>query len=147
MIAGTLYNQLISTLRENPTLKKYVNYVFEGVRENITEDSMPCLIAEPTVDGDIAEELNTYAKVYLNIDIVGYIYNASKPDRQIVGDADYKGIIDFAQDLRACLQASNTLGDRCIDIKLEPTLFDFSEYPVRGFRVPIRILYQQHNYI
>jgi len=147
MIAGTLFTQLVSTLESNQTLKKYVKYVFKGVREGIGNESMPCLIIEPTKDGEIAEELNTYSKVYCNIDVVGYVYNVSEPDKQIVGDADYKGIVDFAQDVRACLQSSNTLGDRCIDIRLEPTLFDFSEYPIRGFRVPIRILYQQHNFV
>lgn len=147
MIAGTLYNQLITTLEGNPALSKYVKFVFKGVRENVGNESMPCLILEPVQDGALAEELNTYSKSYFNVDIVGYTYNVSEPDKQIVGDADYKGIVDFAQDVRACLQSSNTLGDRCIDIRLEPTLFDFSEYPVRGFRVAIRILYQQHNFV
>ena len=147
MIAGTLYNQLITTLEGNSALKKYVKYVYRGVRENIGDNAMPCLIIEPKQDGEFVEELNTYAKVYFSVDIVGYTFNASEPERQIVGDDNYKGIVDFAQDLRACLQSSNTLGDRCIDIRFEPTQFDFSEYPVRGFKLPIKILYQQHNYV
>jgi hypothetical protein len=150
MIAGTIWNQLVSTLQENPTLKKYVKFVYEGVRDISTMDrnSLPCIMLEPVRDGDIEKDMNQVKRIYFS----GEIYalssnNFSEFPKTIVGGQDYKGILDINNDIRACLQGSNTLGDRVIDLQMDPTLYDRidNKYPVRGLVIPFRILYQQNN--
>ena len=147
MLAGTIYNQLITTLENNATLSKYINNVFKGVRYNIEPASMPCIMVEPVQNNETEQDLNEYKKLYFSCDIVALTYCASDMDKAIVGNDVYKGVLDIENDIRACLIASNTLGDRVIDIRFDPTSFDQYEdkYPVRGLLIPIRILYQQYN--
>ncbi len=147
MLAGTIYNQLITTLQGNPALSAYVKNVFKGFRYNIEPESMPCIMVEPVQNNETEQDLNQFKKIYLSLDVVAFTYCASDPEKVIVGDALYKGILDIENDIRACLISSYTLGDRVIDIKFNPSLFDRYEdkYPIRGVLIPIKILYQQEN--
>lgn len=147
MIAGTVWTQLVKTLNGNPTLSKYIKYVFEGRRYNIEPDSLPCLMLEPTEDGEVTREMNNIKYMNFNVDVFAFS-SASHNDltKTIVGDNEYKGILDINNDIRACLQSSYELGCAAIDIEFEPTVYDqldINEYPVRGLLMPIRIKYRQ----
>lgn len=149
MIASTVWNNLKDTLNNNPTLSGYIKFVFEGRREDIEPESLPCLMLEPTQDLEIIKEYNQVKDVQLSVDIFGFSSNNFHEfPKTIVGDANYKGVLDIANDVRACLQASYSLGGTVIDIKFDPTLFDLidvEKYPVRGFVMPVKIHYRQTN--
>lgn len=146
MIAATVWTQLITTLQNSSHLT-YIKNVFKGFRYNIEPESMPCIMVEPVSNNEIEQDLNQYKKIYLNLEIVAFTYCASDPEKIIVGDDNYKGILDIENDIRACLVSSYSLGGNVIDIKFDPTLFDRYEdkYPIRGLLIPIKILYQQNN--
>jgi len=144
MLAATVFNQVVETLKGNDTLSEYVKYVFKSFRFNVEPDSMPCLYVDISGNNEIQQEIHTYKKIWLTLKIIAYTYNITQPDKAVVGDDNYKGVLDIENDIRACLQSSYTLGDRVIDIKCDPTLFyDFKEFPYRGFEIPVKILYQQ----
>jgi len=144
MLASTVFNAVVETLRGNDTLSEYVKYVFKSFRFNVEPDSMPCIYVDISGNNEIQQEIHTYKKIWLTLKIIAYTYNITQPDKAVVGDDDYKGVLDIENDIRACLQSSYTLGDRVIDIKCDPTLFyDFKEFPYRGFEIPVKILYQQ----
>jgi len=149
MIASTVWNELKSTLENNPTLKDYVKIVFDGIRFDIEPDSLPCIMLEPVLDGEIEKDMNQVKKVFFHVDVYAFSNNSPADfDKTIVGGRDYKGVVDIANDIRACLQASYNLGGNVIDTRFEPTEFsrlDDMKYPVRGLVIPIRILYQQNN--
>jgi hypothetical protein len=149
MIAGTIWTQLVDTLNGNPTLSKYIKYVFEGRRYDIEPDSLPCIMLEPSSNNEVLKEMNNIKDIYFNVDVFAFSSaNFQKYDKTIVGDDNYKGILDMENDLRACLQSSYDLGGRVIDIRFDPTLFDqldIGKYPVRGMLMPIKILYRQVN--
>src|SRR3990167_1314294 len=145
MLASTVFNAVVETLRGNDTLSEYVKYVFKSFRFNVEPDSMPCIYVDISGNNEIQQEIHTYKKIWLTLKIIAYTYNITQPDKAVVGDDDYKGVLDIENDIRACLQSSYTLGDRVIDIKCDPTLFyDFKEFPYRGFEIPVKILYQQN---
>lgn len=145
MLASTVFNQVIETLRGNDTLSVYVKQVFPSFRFNVEPDSMPCIYVDISGNNEIQQEVHTYKKIWLALKIIAYTYNITQPDKAVVGDNDYKGVLDIENDIRACLQSSYTLGNRVIDLKCDPTVFyDFKEFPYRGFEIPIRILYQQN---
>ena len=145
MLAATVFNQVVETLKGNDTLSEYVKYVFKSFRFNVEPDSMPCLYVDISGNNEIQQEIHTYKKIWLTLKIIAYTYNITQPDKAVVGDDNYKGVLDIENDIRACLQSSYTLGDRVIDIKCDPTLFyDFKEFPYRGFEIPVKILYQQN---
>lgn len=144
MLAATVFNKVVSTLEGNDTLSEYIKHVFKSYRYNIEPDAMPCIFVDIASNNDIQQEINTYKKIWLGLKIIAYTYNITQPDKAIVGDDDYKGVLDIENDIRACLQASYQLGCAAIDIKFDPTVFyDFKEFPYRGFEIPIKVLYQQ----
>jgi hypothetical protein len=151
MITATIWTQLVKTLQGNPTLSKYVKYVYEGRRSEIEPESLPCIMLEPTGNGEPERRMNNVDYQYFNLDLFAFSSNNfSEFPKVIVGDQKYKGILDVEQDLRAVLKGSNTLGDKVTDILIDPTSFDVvdvDKYPVRGFVMPIRILYKQTDSI
>ncbi len=149
MIASTIWQNLKATLEDNPALKDYVKIVFEGFRYNIEPDSLPCIMIEPVRDAEIETDMNQYKRQFFYVDVYAFSdNNVHDFDKTIVGGRDYKGVLDIANDIRACLQSSYDLGDSVYDIQFEPTEFarlDEAKYPVRGLVVPIKILYRQNN--
>jgi len=149
MIASTVWNELISTLENNPTLSEYVKFVFSGARFEVEPDSLPCIMLEPVMDNEIETDMNQIKRLWFHVDVFAFSdANFNDQDKTIVGGRDYKGVLDIANDIRACLQSSNTLGDNVYDIQFDPTEFarlDELKYPVRGLVIPIRILYRQDN--
>lgn len=149
MITGTIWNQLTSTLEKNPTLKKYIKRVFEGARANIGKDTLPCIMLEPVSNNETVRDLNQYTDSEFLVDVLALSSPVMEDKtKAIVGDDNYKGILNIDTDIRACLKSSNTLGGEVIDINFDQTLFDqeaglVSKYPVRGLVIPIRIKYRQ----
>lgn len=147
MIAGTIWNQLVYTLKEAPTLKKYINYVFEGRRFDIEPNTLPCIMLEPTENGEPERRMNNVDYQFFGLDIYAFSSNNfNEFDKTIVGDYNYKGILDIENDIRAVLKSSNTLSDTVTDVRIEPTTFDIldvEKYPIRGLLMPLRILYRQ----
>ena len=148
MIATTIWNNIKSTLENNPTLASYIRYVYSGRRFDVTTDNFPCIMLEPTGNNEVNKDYNTIKDLYLNLDLYAFS-SPSENDftKSIVGDDVYKGILDIENDIRACLQSSYTLGETVIDTRLEPTVFDDADfggkYPIRGMLIPIKILYRQ----
>lgn len=148
MKASTLWTQLVSTIKESPILSVYVKQVFEGRRYDIEPESLPCIMLDPVRDGEIERRTGNVHNVYFTVNVYAFCNsNSNEFSKTIVGDDIYKGVLDVHNDLRACLISSNTLGDRCIDLLIEPVEFDTIEdkYTVRGLLMPIRILYRQQD--
>jgi len=147
MIAGTIYTSLISTLEGNPSLSIYIKNVFSGFRFDIDSASMPCIMVEPTADGEIERNMNENQYIFLDLNIYALTYNVAHPEKAIVGDDNYKGVFDINNDIRGCLLSSYSLNNQVADIKIGTTLFDniqgITKYPVRGLMMPVKILYKQ----
>lgn len=146
MIAGTVYDMVINTLNGNSTLNTYVKRVFRGLRNEITGDTMPCICVEAVSNNEVIRDMNEYKNVNLGLDIIAFCNSVGDPDKAIVGDENYKGILDIENDIRACLQASYSLGNNAIDIVFEESRFDYrNAFPIRTVTIPIKILYRQHT--
>ena len=146
MLAATIFNQVVTTLKDNDNLSDYVKNVFKSYRYNVEPDSMPCLFVDVSGNNEIDNEIHTHKKIWLTLKIIAYTYNITQPDKAVVGGEDYKGVLDIENDIRACLQSSYNLGGDVIDIQFEPTVFDALElgkFPVRGLLMPIKITYRQ----
>jgi hypothetical protein len=146
MVIGTIYNQIVSTLENNPTLKDYIKQVFRGYRYNIAKDSYPCLMAEIVRNNEIEKDFGQIKRIWGELDILGFVMEHDN-ESLIVGDPrkEIYGILNIENDIRACLQSSNTLGGKAIDLQMQPTEFDYTFWPVRGLRIRARVLYQQED--
>lgn len=149
MIAATVWNELKETLENDPTLSDYISIVFEGVRYNVDAVDLPCIMLEPFQNGELIKDMNQYKDLLFSVDIYAFSSNnVQQFTKTIVGDDDYKGILEIENDIRACLQSSYTLSENVIDIRFEPSSFnqgDFNKYPVRGLLMPIKIMYRQQD--
>lgn len=148
MIAGTVFNELVETLRNDSTLSEYVKFVFKGAHFNIEPDSLPCLMCEVTGNNEIYKDFNQIKKIWLDVDILAFIQQPHEPEYAIVSNKyrDYQGILDVENDIRAVLQSSYTLSDNVEDVRFDPTEFEPFEVKntiARGMRIPVRILYRQ----
>ncbi len=148
MIAATIYNQLVDTLIKNPALAEYVNNVFKGMRFNIEPNSMPCIMCEIRGNNEVERDFGQIKKIWLDVDIMGFVASPADPEFAIVGDKrkGYIGVLDIENDIRAALQSSNTLGCTAEDLRVEATIFqefDLKTILTRGVIIPIRILYRQ----
>lgn len=150
MIASSVWTNLVTTLQNNPTLSAYIKYVFQRRRYDVSGDSFPCIMLEPVRNNEIDKDLNQIKDLFLTINIFAFSTPAENDfSKAVVGDENYKGILDIENDIRACLQSSYTLGDTVIDVRFEPTEFGSPElgdkYPILGMLMPIKILYRQIN--
>lgn len=150
MLASTIWLQLKATLEGNANISKYVKNVYEIVRYDLVPQDFPCIMLQPVSDANQETDMDQYKRQYLNIDIYAYAhYNISDFNRSVVGDQIIRGVFDINNDIRACLESSNTLGGIVYDIKIDPTEYQDANFPDvfpnRGLRIPVRILYGQFN--
>lgn len=148
MIVGTIWEQLADTLENNATISTYIKNVFKGRRYNIEPDSLPCIMLEPSENNELEKDMNQIKDIFFNVDIYAFSSNCvNDPTKMFVGDANYKGIFELENDIRACLQSSYDLGGNVLDIRFDTTIFGENEkyLTVRGCVIPIRILYRQNN--
>ncbi len=148
MIASTVWNSLKNTLKNNPALSKYVKNVHEIIRYDLPPESFPCIMLQPVSDFEVERDMNQFKRVFLNVDIYAYAhYNITDFHRSVVGDQIIRGVFDINNDIRACLESSNTLGGIVYDIRAQQTEYADSNFPDvfpnRGLKIPIKILYSQ----
>lgn len=151
MIAGTVYTDLVETMNGSGNLT-YIKKVFQGMRYGITHMSMPCIMLEPTGNNELLEkrDMNQWKDVLLSVDIIVATYAITNPDKSIVGDDNYKGVLDIENDIRATLTSSSSLANNnVLDIRIQPTVFGEdaritdTKYPARVMVIPIEIMYRQ----
>jgi hypothetical protein len=149
MMAGTIYTQLISTLKNNAELSAYMRQVFQGNRYVIEPDSLPCIMVDVTGNFITEQDMNDFQRVYLKADLIALV-PVNNPEYAIVGNytRGHKGILDVENDIRACLSSSYSLGGLVYDVKMDESAFEEIEYKnvmLRGIHIPLRILYSQLN--
>ena len=138
---------IVATVQDILQDSTYLGYINDGdimlgVREGITV--FPSIVIE--VAGDrLLDESYPYEGRAININIIGYIQVFDK-DKQLVGDANTKGVLDIENDIRKAVSADITLGlSDVYDTRLLATVQDIDQYPVRGFAVSVEVHYRQNR--
>lgn len=118
-----------------PVTTGYLVQVLDGVRGDIAENAFPAAVLEP---GLTTEEEGTTSRrrllrfklrILLFLECVDF-------DKQIVGDANITGIIDFVNDVKNALEAYPDLnydgtGKRCNYYSFPETKFEAELFPFR----------------
>lgn len=148
MLATTIWKNLKTTLKNNPSLSRYIKDVHEIIRYDLPPESFPCIMIQPVNDSVVEADMNQFKRIFLGIDIFAYShYNVTDFTRSVVGDQIVKGVFDINNDIRACLESSYTLGGTVYDVRLDPTEYadaNFPDvFPNRGLKIPVKILYSQ----
>lgn len=141
MDAKTLYNEVKSILENDATLKGYVKDVYAGVRKSIPDAGFPCIILEPKRRVESNVVYDTQDNV-LELSILAYTFVRDE-ELQIVGDSNYKGILDFENDILKALCAYPTLSGKCTQFLFTNSAYDVESYPIRGVIIDLQINYRQ----
>lgn len=139
-----ILDYLVSLFTDAATLN-YVKQVLIGRRESIT--NVPVLIIEPVRTVEYAEFLGDVQSIKMEVDIIGIVQVYDK-DKQIVGDAETKGIFDFENDVKNVLDSKYQYEDansvkQAVDSVITETTYNFSQYPYRGFNIRLEIKIRQ----
>lgn len=143
MTPGAILTALQTALQGSTNLS-YVddNYIFIGKRGNIAE--YPAVVLEPGLDRKVRDVFPEEERI-LTINVAGGIkvYDETK---QLVGDVNIKGMLDFANDVKKALSEDHTLGGAAINVTVGDVVHDQGEeYPLRGFLVSVEVLYRQNR--
>jgi len=131
----------LNTLLTNHANLTYVKQFMFGVREKIT--LYPVLIIEPVSVGKEDNLMSAVADLKLEVDIYGLLtVEGYDKDKQIVGDATYKGILDFENDVKIAIDSDQNLAGNVIDMIIGNIEYAV-EYPVRQFKLRLTIFLRQ----
>jgi hypothetical protein len=104
------WNEIVSRLRDDPTLSGYVEKVFEGFRDNVLDNETPCIIIFPKSGGEVVElEMQNREREAFLFGIRCLLNIKDKPD-YVVGSTRQKGILDFEEDVKNAVEGVS--GDR-----------------------------------
>ena len=138
----TIWNKIKTILEEDTVLSPYIKVVYSGTRDNIPVNMFPCIILEPTNAPEEPITMPHNTEINFTLTIFGYI-KIFDVDKQIVGDAINKGILDLNFDIKKALGAHIDLDGECLYFSFPNTRFDFSSYPFRGVEIDMQITLRQ----
>jgi hypothetical protein len=131
--------EVLRLLKADATLMAYVKNVYEGWRDSVPDSMFPCIYMEPE---EAAEELyavpNRY-KITYRIHLIAEINCATSYDLQIIGDANVKGIVDIANDIKSALAAYPNLNGNCQKISFPNTRYSFATFPYRQVDITMNV--------
>jgi len=135
----TVLNALKTQLTNDATLAAYVKNIFLGVRKAVP--SFPFIVIEPQ---ELLEADDVYGRQDLRfrVQVVGFI-ECLDPEKQIVGDATNKGIIDLMLDVKKAISADRTVGGSAIHAYIQSERFEYAEYPVRSVVLTVELFFRQ----
>lgn len=138
----TIFEKVKSILEDDAVLKIYIKKVYAGTRENIPVNNFPCIILEPTKAPELPVTLPHKMEIGFKITIFAYI-KIYDVDKQMVGDATTKGILDVNYDIKKALGAYIDLDGECISFEFLDTSFSFEDFPFRGVEMDMEIILRQ----
>jgi len=138
----TIFNKIKSILEVDTVLETYIKIVYAGTRDNIPVNLFPCIILEPISAPEESVTIPHNTEINFTLTIFGYI-KIFNVDKQIVGDATNKGILDLNFDIKKALGGHIDLDNECLYFSFPNTRFDFSSYPFRGVEIDMQITLRQ----
>ena len=139
----TIFNKVKSILEADDVLKVYIKKVYAGTRSDVPTSNFPCIFLEPTNAPERDVTMPHGIEIGFGMTIFAYI-KVMDIDKQIVGDATTKGILDVDYDIKKALGANVDLDGECITYSLPNTRFTFENYPFRGVEIDMDIMLKQN---
>ena len=139
----TIWNKVKTILEEDTVLSPYIKVVYSGTRDNVPVNMFPCIILEPTNAPEEPVTMPHNTEINFTITIWGYI-KIFDVDKQIVGDATTKGVLDVNFDIKKALGGHINLDNECLYFSFPNTRFDFDSYPFRGVGIDMQIVLRQN---
>jgi hypothetical protein len=140
MTNATILTALKTTI-ENAAGLSYVKAVYLGKRDAMSVVQFPVIVIEFL--GDVEEgEANTVRNVRSSFVIYAAL-NVVNADKQLVGDANTVGAMDFEDGIKKALDADETLGGVAGNLVIKSTTHASDNYPMREFSIEIEVWFRQ----
>jgi len=137
-----IWNKIKTILEEDGVLSTYIKIVYSGTRDNIPVNMFHCIIMETTNAPEEAVTMPHNTAITFTVTIWAYV-KIFDVDKQIVGDATTKGVLDISFDIKKALGAHIDLDEECLYFSFPNTRFDFDSYPFRGVGIDMQIVLRQ----
>ena len=140
-----MLNEVKAVLSADATLVSYVQKFELGLRRNIPEQDFPIIMIEPAT---ITETYPAFPQVDARFGLVIAAYTrAWDVDVRIIGDTNYKGIVDLEKDIKLALGLKYpTLNGKVLEFTLPRTEFGLTEelaaFPARGVLIDMELHYR-----
>jgi hypothetical protein len=131
----------IKTQLENASGLSYVKQILSGNRTVESITTYPTIILEPVVE-DENQQVYPKCENKFTVQLIGLI-NVTNADKQITGDTNTKGILDFVNDVKTAIDADYTLGGTASHLVMLSTQYSSELYPVRMFALEIEVWFVQ----
>ena len=133
----TEVTNILTTAKTSGTLT-YVKDILQGVREDVP--LYPIIVLEPKSESEARHTVPRFIRNTFGLSIICWI-EAYKPDKQIVGEANDKGILDIVRDVKNVLNAYPNLNGKAIKFEFPTTTFGAENWPYRYGSVEMSIEY------
>lgn len=132
-----IWIEIYNILKEaqNNTLS-YVKEIYQGTREDIV--SFPVIILEPDIIREEEYSIPYRKKIIFTILISCWMEVVHK-EKQIVGENEDKGILDFVSDVKNVISQYPNLKNKAIKFSFPTTDFVFETYPFRSATISMEI--------
>lgn len=136
-----ILSQIQATLKNDATLNTYVKDVLLERRESITRDHLPIILLEHKSN---EERKAQYPKLdnFFSLNIVAIAY-AFDVNLHPIGDANYKGDLEFENDIKKALSQDITLNGKALEFEFPLTNYGLKDYPAHGFEINMIVHYRQ----
>ncbi len=140
-----ILNEVKAVLEADSTLKVYVQKIELGLRRGIPQQDFPIIMVEPAT---VIEAYQAFPQIdaHFGIVVAGYT-RAFDLEARLVGDANYKGILELEKDIKLALGLKYpTLNGQVIEFTFPRTEFgvsnELAEFPVRGVLIELDLHYR-----
>jgi hypothetical protein len=143
MDAETIIKKLLDVLESYAGLS-YVKRVFVGDRQQIYGDSYPCIVLETVADRLVSVIEGNVQENNLVIQIIPAILIRDR-EKALIGDATFKGILDFIADIKSALRpVYPSLGRTCLYFNLGvPDIADFPDMTGKYAVMEMNVVYRE----
>lgn len=135
----TAWNNVYSILdNARATTLSYVKSIYQGIRDIDDIVAYPCIVLEPVREDESQITVPNHKKILFNITIACLMQVLDK-DKQIIGDKDNIGILDFARDVKNVLSQYRDLNGSVLKFDFLNTNYIYEIYPFRSAEITMQM--------
>jgi hypothetical protein len=133
-----VWAEVLRLLKTHASLT-YFQAVYEGWRENVSDNMFPCIYMEPDESREEPYTVPSRKRILFPIRIIAEINVSGNYDLQIIGDATTKGVINIANDIKSALAETPNLNGLCQSFTFPNTRYQMAAFPFRQVDITMMI--------
>ena len=138
--AEAVYNRIKKVLMEDSELRTYGMKIFDGLRENVLDTELPCLLLniKEVDESEIVSDAPFVVEVVMRLEILGFLQVFDTNRQQWIGERKGKGLFRMVSDVKKAFETDLFLNTTAEFFKFgKASVVD--GYPTKGFSLDMEI--------